>query len=471
VKLSLAIALAIALPATLSPVASGTQLTTTDSRGSNAVATVPLSPSDRDSRAASSCGDFCVQQKYKNVDIGAWFIDDENELFLAGAKTLSVVNLVTQKTVKKFSAPKRVYFQKVAMSNDGGYALVKLSNYTYWRLDTSTWDKLDVTSVFSMTQPWTFAVSDSGNVFFGASLGTANSPIWRYNLSGLVETHSGSTNQGITWMRLTGDESELFAGMNGARPTVVKLDAGNISAGTTAADNRSDTWGTSDAAVDSNGDVYVSFQSVLGLSDPTAWERRLLKMGNANLTTGATFDLRQDWYGGAVTLSENETRVFAGYDHNPEVVGTGSASRVYSISTGDFEDFEYVELPGSREEVVNSLDADETGRYLIATTERYAFLISLSDAPAIPDVTVTDVLAGVAISWNYRYVNSKAKFKWFEVKYRKAGATRWTVKRVKRGTSMTIPGEVAGGSDAIQVRAVYAKKSFNSGWGTVSLPV
>lgn len=405
------------------------------------------------------------------MDIGAWFIDGENELFLAGAKTLSVVNLVTQKKMKKFAAPRRVYFQKVAMSNDGGYALVKLSDYSYWLLDTSTWDKSDVTSVFSLTQPWTFAVSNSGNVFYGASLGMTNSPIWKYNLSGLVETHSGSTNQGINWMRLTVDESELFAGMNGAQPTVVKLDADDISAGTTASDNRSDTWGTGDAAVDSNGDVYVSFHSVMGLSDPTAWERRLLKMGNANLTTGATFDLRQDWYGGGVALSEDEMRVFAGYDHNPDVMGTGSLSRVYSISTGDFANFEYVELPGAREEVVGSIDADETGRYLIATTDRSAFLISLSDAPAIPDVSVTDTLAGVAVSWDYMYLNPKAKFKWFEVKYRKAGSSKWTVKRVKRGTSMTIPVEVAGGSDAIQVRAIYTKKSFNSGWGTFNIPV
>jgi hypothetical protein len=467
-KRSLAVALAISMSVSLAPVASATQSPAAVPGGQNTPAVnAPVSSSDRDHRVARTCGDFCVDRVYANVELGAWFIDGENELLLAGRSTLKVVNTLTQKSNTVFTSPSGTEIDKMVLSENHGYALVQMDDDVFWRFDTSDWSKTDVTSAFGSGNPSAFTISNSGDYFYGA-VGYTNAPIRKYNVSGLVESYTGSTNQGVNWLELTADDQSLYVGLLGAAPTVLKLDASDIAAGVVADDNGINTWVASGGATTPNGSVYATFSSEAGMFDPTNWESRLLKLNPSTLNVDATFELLSRWQGGAVTVSQDGSRVYGGFKHQGESQETSNLSRVYSISTGDFADYEFLTLDGVRDEWVDTLDADASGQYLVATANGEAFLIATSSVVK-PSVALD--FETNTISWDYSYVNPRAKFKWFEVKYRKAGSRKWTVKKVKRASTLTMSSEVAAGSNVIQVRAVYTKKSFNSSWGTFSIPV
>ena len=121
-KRSLAIALAVTLAASLAPIASAAQPSAVLSVGPSA-ADAPVSSSDRDNRGARTCGDFCVDRVYSNVELGAWFIDGENELLLAGRSTLKVVNTLTQKSTTVFTSSAGTEIDKIVLSENRGYAL------------------------------------------------------------------------------------------------------------------------------------------------------------------------------------------------------------------------------------------------------------------------------------------------------------------------------------------------------------
>lgn len=458
-KRSLAIALAIALSTTLSPPVSAT-----------------VSPSARDSRLAQTCGDLCVQGQYPG-SYGAWFIDGTDTAVMVGDNSFRVISTATQKTVKTVSAPRRKSLDAFALSSDKSHAVAAFTSGHIYVYDTATWTatranvtdprpgldakRVDVRAV---------AVSNDGDdVYLGRWMyqdGSDPVHVEGWTDGTYQDGYSRPNSQGVKVLKLSNDQTDLYVGYAGTIPTLQSFDTSDIAAGPSASDNSTMVYSVDNIEITSDGRLFAS--NTADVASPSV-APRVVEYNPSTLAELDSYDIGSEWQRWAIGLSPDETSLYAVGEFVPQ----GSPDEPNRFIQLDIDTLAplvgSLSLPGARSSYPYSVDVDPSGKYLLVARYNGTAIVSLDAGYPEPEVDLA--LDTNVVSWDYMYLNPKAKFKWFEVKYRKAGSSKWTVKRVKRGTSMTIPVEVAPGSDVIQVRAIYKKKSFNSGRGTFSIPL
>jgi hypothetical protein len=221
-------------------------------------------------------------------------------------------------------------------------------------------------------------------------------------------------------------------------------------------------WSVDNIEITDDGRVFATNTS--NRVDATDSEPRILEYNPTTLAELDSYNTESEWQRWAIGLSADESTLFA----MGSFVSQGSPNQPNKVVEFGLDSLdpldgilEFSEEIGSTPEAI---DVDPTGTYLLASTYSGTYIVALGGGSFEPVVDF-DYQAGVA-SWDYLYLNPRAKFKWFEVKYRKIGTTKWLVKRVKASMSAYI-GDVQYGTDGLQVRAVYTRKKLNSAWGTM----
>lgn len=426
----------------------------------------PSGADGRDFRIASTCGDFCIQGQYKDATDGAWFIDGADTAVLVGYRSFRVINTATQQTVKTVNAPRRKYIRAFALSSDKSFAAVAFSSGEVLVYDTDNWVAVDVNGQMTRDDVYALTVSDEGDVYLGRFDWAGNEgSLERWSSSGLEESFDVTGTQGISVLKLSNDDSTLYAGYNGAAPTIQRFDATDISAGPTASDNSERVWSIDSIEITSTGRLFAANTSNRQEASDSG-EPRILEYNPSTLVEMDSYITDPEWQRWAIGLSADQSTIFG----LGEFVSQGSPEQPNRIIELDDDSLDaldgIIELPGVRSASVSSVDVDPSGTYLLASTTAGGYIISLSADTPEPSVEY-NYDTGV-VSWDFLFLKPKAKFKWFEVKYRKPGSSKWTVKRVKRTTEKYIA-EFTGSTDAIQVRAVYTKAKHNSPWGTVDV--
>lgn len=434
--------------------------------GSLLIAT-PAGAESRDTRVARTCGDFCIQGEYSDASVGAWFIDGTNTAVLVDYESFRVINTFTQRTVKTVDAPIGEGIDAFALSSDKSFAAVAFSSGQVFVYDTDNWVEDNLTGSTNRGDVRALAVSDDGGDAYLGRYTTYGVPgsIERWSLGGFEETTPVVDNYGISVMKLSNDDAKLYVGYNGAAPTLQSFDATDISAGPTASDNSERVWAIDSIEITSTGRVFAS-NNANRLSDSVSGEPRILEYNPTTLAELDSYITESEWQRWEIGLSADESSIFG----LGEFVSQGSPEQPNRIIEVDDDSLDaldgIIELPGTSSFATSSVDVDPTGKYLLATTDEAAYIISLDADSPVPSL---DYNYGTrVVSWDYIFLKAKAQFKWFEVKYRKPGSSKWTVKRVKRSTEKYL-NDFRGGTDAVQVRAVYTKAKHNSRWGTVDV--
>lgn len=439
--------------------------------GSLLIAT-PAGAESRDTRVARTCGDFCIQGEYSDASVGAWFIDGTNTAVLVDYESFRVINTFTQRTVKTVDAPIGGGIDAFALSSDKSFAAVAFSSGQVFVYDTNNWVEDNVTGSTNRDDVRAIAVSDDGGDVYLGRYTEVDVPasIERWSTSGFEETTPVIDTYGISVMKLSNDDAKLYVGYNGAAPTLQSFDATDISAGPTASDNSERVWAIDSIEITSTGRVFAANNanrlSQPAAPEPSIDEPRILEYDPTTLNELDSYRTEFEWQRWAIGLSADESTIFG----SGQYVSQGSPEQPNRIVEFDDDSLDaldgIIELPGTSSVWPNSVDVDPTGKYLLATTDEAAYIISLDADSPVPSL---DYNYGTrVVSWDYIFLKAKAQFKWFEVKYRKPGSSKWTVKRVKRSTEKYL-NDFRGGTDAVQVRAVYTKAKHNSQWGTVDV--
>lgn len=427
------------------------------------------------SETASTCGAMCIQGKYSDAGGGAFFIDGRNSFVLisdpedprANGK-FRVFSSLTQKKITEVAFPRGVFINDFALSASGDWAVVVLTSGAVYRYDTQNWTRTSIVPVSVAGAVLQAAISvDGSEVYLARQDGTfAASFIERYHngtfVSGERYTH-GVLDYGISALTLSPDDANLFVGFNGAVPVFVKLNADDISAGVIADDNSSDIYSASDIAVAVDGTVYGTNESIPGAYNPTALVPHVLKLNGSNLDVVDSVDAYFEWSDWAIAISDDDGLLYTSSGYNPQSPSdAGYENRITIYETASFAQFAQISIPGVKRGNVRTIDVDSTTSYVLASIDNTAYLVSLDFYPRLPHPTYSYTGSGYAVGWDFIYLNPKAKFKWFEVKYTPLGATKAKVVRVKN-SNQTSFGNIALGS-SIFVRAMYKKSSFNTYW-------
>jgi len=421
----------------------------------------------RDARVATSCGELCVEGRFSNGARGAWFIDSTDSAVMVGYRSFSVVNTSTSKTIKAVSALRRTSIRAFALSSNKSHAVVSFSSGEVTVYDTENWQPRRVNATEPRQDVAVLAVSDSGNeVYMGRfDYGINRGALERWTASNLQETHTIDHAQGLGGLKLSNDDSTLYIGYLGAIPSLEAFDASNIDAGPTASDNSTKVYSVENIEITSDNRVFAANTSNRSIA--TDSEPRVMEYHPTTLVELDAYNTDEpEWQRWAIGLSSDESSIFA----MGEFIAQGSPQQPSKIIEIDKETLEpldgILEISDVAAASPFMVDVDPTGRYLLAATHVGTYLVSLVGGSFAP---VVEYDYGTRIvSWDFLYLNPRAKFKWFEVKYRKQGSSKWTVKRVKRSMSKNV-GEISLGADAIQVRAVYTRKRLNSSWGTADV--
>jgi len=422
----------------------------------------------RDARVANICPDMCVKGRFSHGAEGAWFIDGTNTAVLVDYRSFRVINTATSKTIKIFSAPRRKNITAFALSSDKSYAVAAFSNGAV-NVYNSEWESTRINPFNSRTNVRALAISDDGNdVYLGRwsyEDGNDSAVFERWDTTSLQESFTGTRVQGISVMKLSNDDSTLYAGFDGAAPTLQSFDSSDISAGPLASDNGTRVWSVDNIEITADGRLFATNTSNR-LPSSDSDEPRILEYDPTTLEELDSYNTDSEWQRWAIGLSAEESTLFA----MGSFVSQGSPDQPNKVVEFGLDSLDpldgILEIPAANGSTPKTIDIDPTGTYLLASTWAGTFIVALRAGSYEPFVEY-DYGTNVAY-WDYLYLNPRAKFKWFEVKYKKLGSSKWTVKRVKRSMAKYV-NEFTGGTDAIQVRAVYTRKKLNSSWGTVDV--
>ena len=423
-----------------------------------------------------TCGALCFQTNYDDVDLGAWFLDGKDGLLLVEESGFRVLNTFTQKVTFRYTTPTSdTSIDAIARSENSAWVVIALSSGQVYRYDTEDWSRTAINSGVSMTDVERVAVSNSGEeVYVGRLTGTAGvdgSTIQRFHngvlASGETYTNTGG-DYGISELMLDDSSTNLYVGWNGFSPTFVKLDAMDIAAGVVAGDDDDDSWSGSSIAVAENGTVYGANESIAEMGNDAVDYPHVLKMNSSTLSVIDSIDSSHNWAQWAITLSEDDQTLFASSAYSGATPGDlNERNKIEIINTSIMEVEQTLPIPEDWDQNVANIDADFAGRYLAVAARYRVYIVSLDSAP----ITVSAEYFNTGepgstqlVDWQYSYLNPKAKFKWFEVKYVPFGKNKAKVKRVKRASETEIS-QVKDGT-TIRVRAVYTSKRFNTAWAT-----
>ncbi len=435
-----------------------------------------LAPAMAAQAAPRTCGAVCFQTSYDDVDLGAWFLDGKDGLLLAEDRGFRVINTFTQKVTFRYTTPTfDTYIDAIARSENSAWVVIALSSGEVYRYDTDDWSRTRISAGLLMTDVRRVAVSNNGEeVYVGRRTGESGddgSTIQRFHNGVLAsdETYTNTSGDyGITELMLDDSSANLYVGWNGFSPTFVKLDAMDIAAGAVAGDDDDDAWSGSSIAVAEDGTVYGANESIAGMANDAVNYPHVLKMNASTLSVFDSIDSSHNWAQWAITLSEDDQTLFASSAYNGATPGDpDERNKIEIINASTMEVEQTLWIPEDWDQNVANIDADYAGRYLAVAARFRVYIVSLDSAP----ITLTAEYFNTGepgstqlVDWQYSYLNPKAKFKWFEVKYVPVGKKKAKIKRVKRASETEIS-QVKDGT-TIRVRAVYTKKRYNTAWAT-----
>lgn len=418
--------------------------------------------------APTTCGTLCTQTIYDNADLGAWFIDGEDELLLADYYGFRVISTFSQKTTFRFDLPSGSYIDHFAVSANAHFVVMVLDGGVVYRYNTEDWSRTVINDGVAITDIRQLAVSSNGEEVYVArnpNSGSAPSSVLRFHQGELTETFtSEGTDYGIYALVVDDLDANLYIGWNGNSPTFAKLDATDIASGVIASDDSGVAWGATSIAVAADGTVFggspdIAVEGVYGAEYP-----HVLKMNGTTLAVTDTIDSTQDWRGWEIALSDNDDLLYAAsYFLEGSPSDPDERNKIDVINASTFAIEQTLVFPTLAAGRIENLDVHSTGNYLVAAMDGDAYIVSLDSSPVTlsAEIFAMDDTTSI-VDWQYTYLNPKAKFLWFEVKYYPVGKRKAVVKRVKRATAKEI-GQVKPGTD-VRVRAVYTKKRLNTAW-------
>lgn len=424
--------------------------------------------------APTTCGTLCTQTVYDNADLGAWFLDGVDGLLLADDYGFRVVNIYTQKTTFRYETTMGARIEAISPSANSNWVGIALSSGEVYRYDTEDWSQTRIGAGSLMTDVDRVAVSSDGEEVYvarNANKGSVASTVQRFHngvlASGETFTPDGD-DYGVYELILDDYDTNLYIGRNGHSPTFSKFDAMDVSAGPVAGDDSVDAWSGTSIEIASNGTVYGGNSGGALSYDPGEAIPHVLKMNASTLAVSASLDSSENWTSWEIALSEDDETLYAASMYVGATAGDDSeANKIEVIDASTLDVEQTLVFPDLSYASVASIDVDYAGNYLVAAMDGDAYIVSLDSSPA----TIASEYFNTGepgstqlIDWQYAYINPRAKFKWFEVKYVPVGKRKAVVKRVKRATQTEI-GQVKPGTD-IRVRAVYTSKRYNTAWAT-----
>lgn len=439
------------------------------------VSTMGIMPADAEPRAKASrfCGDFCVQGAYKKGSLGSFFADDLDTMVHFGYEVVSGYKTFSQKKSFTYEVPDYRYIRMFEHSPDNSAVVFALDNGDVYLLDVSD-GSVELVNETSIDRIAALAVSDDASRVF-----IAHKPSFEFGEPGVIDmytnlefderyTNSGE-DQGINVVELDPTNRWLYVGFLGASPTVVKVDTLDMSGGHVAEDSRSDLWSVTSIVVSPSGSVFAANSSHPASPADTDSVPTIIEFGGTNLNTLDYVELLDDWDGFKLALSDDGELLYSGasFDSANSTLGDMPNTITEYDATGLAVNRE-LELNRDGRNFMTMMDVDASGRYLLVSSDEFPTqLISLGNTRISPDVSMVDQETGNLVTWRYTYLNPKAKFKFFEVKYTPSNSRKAKIKRVTRAQTTLLP-DITPGSD-VSVRAVYSNKTYNSVWAVADL--
>lgn len=419
-------------------------------------------------RVSKFCGEFCVQGTYPAATQGAFFVESINAMVHVSNRTITAYSTITQKKKFTLDIPQSGSIRLFEHSPDNSNAVFALDTGDVYHVNFGN-ETITRVNGAPVERIGALAIDNSGSrVYIGYKPSNSSSVparIDKYTDYVFDERYTNPGNdQGISVIELDPTQNWLYVGFLGGSPTVVKVDTGDLSGGNVAEDSRNDLWVVSSIVVSPTGSVYAANSSHPASPADNDYVPTIIEFGGSTLNTLDTVELLDDWDGFKLALSDDGERLYAAYffdDLNSELGPLPNTVAEYD--TNELELNRELEFGTHNWNHMTMLDVDPSGRFLLVSSEEEPVqLVSLDDAPMNPAADTSDLGFTRFVGWEYTYLNPKAKFKYFEVKYTPANKNKPKVKRVKVSYQTSIP-SIKPGTDVL-VRAVYTNKKLNSAW-------
>jgi hypothetical protein len=413
------------------------------------------------------CGDFCVQADYPlRGTSGNWFLDGQDAMLFAERDQIEIVSTVSQKRIAGIVTKGSVSIISISLSNTRDYMVVGFNTGELVLFDTYTLDSVTLDVVYESRYANRSAVSNDGRTVFVAlhDLEAKRATIRKY-VDGVKRQEFVMEDYGsqMVSMSLNASESALYVAGGDVEIPWLRFDTSAISSGPVASSTVTRNHSAGAFAIADSDRVFGGsrFDDITGSLVGTT--PKIFELNSSTLATTDSIEIPFELRVGALEVDSTVETLYALLHFSPR---GGAFSRPIVLKRYDANTLtETGSLSldkGIAPYPASSFDIDPTGQYLLTRSSFRTYAITLDDS--LPRISPQLVEAGgnLWVDWNYIYLNPKAKFKQFEVRFVPSGATKSVTRRVKRATELRL-GSTAPLS-SVEVRAVYTKKMYNTAW-------